>query len=170
MPMDPIYIILIVLAALAVVGGFIWLLIWAIKRIEIPTQEEIGKRKGRYGETYIATVLKNCMQAGDTLLNNVILSDPHSDLSVEIDHILLSRRGIFVVETKNRSGDIYGNDEAERWIQILGDGSIRHEFYSRQAEHRPCKESELCHKVQGCVSPRCVCKREYATHRERNHL
>ena len=128
--MDPIYIILIVLAALAVVGGFIWLLIWAIKRIEIPTQEEIGKRKGRYGETYIATVLKNCMQAGDTLLNNVILSDPHSDLSVEIDHILLSRRGIFVVETKNRSGDIYGNDEAERWIQILGDGSIRHEFYS----------------------------------------
>ncbi len=130
MPMKPIYIILIVLAAILLFGLILWLFLRAVKKINVPTQEELGERKGRYGENYIAVVLKKCMQEGDTLLNNVVLSDPRSKLSVEIDHVLLSRRGIFVIETKNRSGDIYGDDEAEQWIQVLGNGSIRHEFYS----------------------------------------
>ncbi len=130
MPMEPIYIILIVLAVALPIGLIIWLFLRAIRKINVPTQEELGERKGRYGENYIAVVLKKCMQKGDTLLNNVVLSDPRSTLSVEIDHVLLSRRGIFVVETKNRSGDIYGDDEAEQWTQYLGNGSIRHEFYS----------------------------------------
>ncbi len=130
MPMKPIYIILIVLGAIVLFSLILWLFLRAVKKINVPTQEELGERKGRYGENYIAVVLKKCMQEGDTLLNNVVLSDPRSKLSVEIDHVLLSRRGIFVVETKNRSGDIYGDDEAEQWTQYLGDGSIRHEFYS----------------------------------------
>ncbi len=89
-----------------------------------------GRKKGKEGEALIASLLKKCMQKGDTLLNNVVLSNPRTKASFEIDHILLSRRGIFVVETKNRSGDIYGDDVAENWTQVLGKGNIRHEFYS----------------------------------------
>ena len=99
--------------------------LWKRKRAERRHRD-----KGTAGENFIASLLKHCMEKGDTLLNNVILSNPRTRASFEIDHILLSRRGIFVIETKNRSGDIYGDDEAERWVQVLGKGDIRHEFYS----------------------------------------
>lgn len=127
--MHPIFIILIILAVLAVIGVVVWAIARTAKRELLP-REEPGERKGRLGENYVASLLKQCMQQGDTLLNNVILSNPRTRASFELDHILLSRRGIFVIETKNRSGDIYGDDEAERWTQVLGRGDIRHEFYS----------------------------------------
>lgn len=149
--MKPIFIILIIVAGIAAIGLPICIAAWIIrtaKRFPRRTQEELGEEKGKRGETYIASVLKSCMQEGDTLLNNVILSNPRTKASFEIDHILLSRRGIFVVETKNRSGDIYGDDETETWVQILGDGSIRHEFYS-PVQQSVAHAKKVC-SVTGC--------------------
>lgn len=39
--------------------------------------------------------------------------------SVQIDHIVISRYGIFVIETKNYTGWIYGNDKSEFWIKNM---------------------------------------------------
>ena len=39
--------------------------------------------------------------------------------SVQIDHIVVSRYGIFVIETKNYTGWIYGNDKSEFWIKNM---------------------------------------------------
>lgn len=93
-------------------------------------RKSAGEIKGELGERQIGALLNTCLLAGDTLFHNVILSSKRTGSSTEIDHILVSTRGVFVIETKNRSGDIYGGDDWEEWTQVLGRGDIRHPFYS----------------------------------------
>jgi hypothetical protein len=50
-------------------------------------------------------------------LHNIIL--PTIDSTTQIDHIFVSRYGIFVVETKNLSGWIFGGEKQETWTQKL---------------------------------------------------
>lgn len=50
-------------------------------------------------------------------LHNVILPTP--DGTTQIDHVFLSRYGIFVVETKNMSGWIFGSERQAQWTQKL---------------------------------------------------
>ena len=51
------------------------------------------------------------------LLNNVTL--PTEDGTTQVDHILLSRFGIFVLESKHYTGWILGNPSAAQWTQVL---------------------------------------------------
>lgn len=51
------------------------------------------------------------------LLNNVTL--PVADGTTQIDHILVSRHGIFVLETKHYKGWLYANASAPQWTQVL---------------------------------------------------
>ncbi len=51
-----------------------------------------------------------------------VFNDVHIEVqgrSVQIDHIVASRYGIFVIETKNYTGWIYGNDNSEFWIKNM---------------------------------------------------
>jgi hypothetical protein len=51
------------------------------------------------------------------LLNNVTL--PTEDGTTQVDHILVSRFGVFVLETKHYKGWIAGNAGASQWTQVL---------------------------------------------------
>jgi len=51
------------------------------------------------------------------LLNHVTL--PTDDGTTEIDHILVSRFGIFVLESKHYKGWIFGNSSSSKWTQVL---------------------------------------------------
>lgn len=51
------------------------------------------------------------------LLNNITL--PIGDGTTQIDHILLSRSGIFVIETKHYKGWIFANPSSPQWTQII---------------------------------------------------
>ena len=44
---------------------------------------------------------------------------PSSNGTTQIDHILISKYGIFIVETKNKSGWIFGSAESAQWTQVL---------------------------------------------------
>lgn len=50
-------------------------------------------------------------------LHNIII--PGSDGTAQIDHLLISPYGIFIVETKNISGKIYGDANAATWTSVL---------------------------------------------------
>jgi len=50
-------------------------------------------------------------------LHNVILNTP--DGTTQIDHVFLSPYGIFVLETKNMSGWIFGSEKQAQWTQKL---------------------------------------------------
>lgn len=51
------------------------------------------------------------------LLNDVYLNIQGN--SVQIDHIIVSKYGIFVIETKNYKGLIFGTDKSEYWTKNM---------------------------------------------------
>ena len=44
---------------------------------------------------------------------------PSSNGTTQIDHILVSRYGVFIVETKNKSGWIFGDENQAEWTQVI---------------------------------------------------
>ena len=50
------------------------------------------------------------------ILNDLMLRTSHG--TCQIDHVVLSLFGIFVIETKNISGKITGNDEWKEWYWV----------------------------------------------------
>src|SRR5690242_5476915 len=51
------------------------------------------------------------------LLNNVTL--PFQDGTTQIDHILVSTKGVFVIETKHYMGWIFANENSQQWTQVI---------------------------------------------------
>jgi hypothetical protein len=51
------------------------------------------------------------------LLNNVTLQ--LADGTTQIDHVLVSRYGVFVIETKHYKGWIFGDDKSGEWTQVI---------------------------------------------------
>lgn len=51
------------------------------------------------------------------LLNNVTL--PILDGTTQVDHILVSRFGVFVIETKDYKGWIFADKNSTKWTQVL---------------------------------------------------
>ena len=43
----------------------------------------------------------------------------------QIDHIIVSKYGLFVVETKNKSGLIFGGAKESHWTQVLSNKKVR---------------------------------------------
>jgi hypothetical protein len=73
---------------------------------------------GAAGERRVNATLSRNLDAQDyILLENLTL--PTTQGTTQIDHIVLSRFGIFVVETKNMSGWIFGGESQARWTQVM---------------------------------------------------
>lgn len=72
--------------------------------------------KGWLGEA-IFTVAKKIVLDGDIYrdVNNVTIATTNG--TTQIDHIIVSRYGIFVIETKNMEGWIFGTEDQPRWTQ-----------------------------------------------------
>lgn len=83
------------------------------------------KQKGKRGEREVARVLKKF----GTVFNDYIIVDQHGK-SHQVDHILVSHSGIFVLETKNLSGRIYGRQEQRNWTQVLAYGKVKNSIYN----------------------------------------
>ena len=75
------------------------------------------KAKGMVGEMVISAYLSKLPQNQYILLNDVMLQTDKG--TTQVDHILVSVYGIFVIETKNYKGWIYGEEYAEQWTQNI---------------------------------------------------
>jgi restriction system protein len=51
------------------------------------------------------------------LFKNVTL--PTEDGTTQIDHVIVSRYGVFVIETKNMKGWIFGSPQQKNWTQKI---------------------------------------------------
>lgn len=70
------------------------------------------------GEASVRKVIVSNFKAPNYyLLNN--LTVPFQDGTTQIDHILISTKGVFVIETKNYSGWIFGEEHSKQWMQVL---------------------------------------------------
>lgn len=100
--MDTLYLILFL--------GLILGLFFVLRRIIPPL-------KGRVGEKLLSSKLSRLPKDQYRVLNNVILPTPKG--SSQIDHLVISVYGIFVIETKNYNGWIFGGEYSEYWTQNI---------------------------------------------------
>ncbi len=80
-----------------------------------------SRRESAYqnrGEALLSRVaLKNFVPPDYHLMNHVTLQ--MQDGTTQIDHILVSRFGVFVIETKDYKGWIFANATQAKWTQVL---------------------------------------------------
>lgn len=73
---------------------------------------------GKAGEHWASEELRKLPQSEYRLLNDLVLKD--STGLHQIDHVVVSVYGIYVVETKNYTGTIYGDSKYSEWFMYLG--------------------------------------------------
>ena len=70
--------------------------------------------KGNIGEIRIARILAKLPQDKYRVINDLMLRT--SKGTVQFDHLVISRQGIFVIETKNYQGSITGSEYDDTWV------------------------------------------------------
>lgn len=86
---------------------------------------------GKIGENKVSSILQRIAKKYDGyLINDVIIPDEDGGKTCQIDHILFTIYRVFVIETKNYSGYIYGNDNQKEWTQVLAYGKKKYKFYN----------------------------------------
>lgn len=84
--------------------------------------------KGHYGEYLAKYALGNNNIAGySKILCNTYI--PYRGKTSEIDIILIHEKGIYIFESKNYSGWIFGSAEQKNWTQCLKGGK-KYQFYN----------------------------------------
>lgn len=73
--------------------------------------------KGKMGEATSSFVLHRLPKNEYVVLNNIMLRTNYG--TTQIDHVVVSRYGIFVIETKNYTGLITGSRDADQWTQYF---------------------------------------------------
>ncbi len=87
---------------------------------------------GRYGEYLIYKYLQNFEYDGAKFLFNIYVPKRNEE-TTEIDVLMISRKGLFVFESKNYSGWIFGSENQKYWYQTLPKGrrrSHKESFYN----------------------------------------
>lgn len=93
---------------------------------------------GRYGEYLTYKYLKRFEENGAKFLFNIYIPKENGETS-EIDVLMISKKGLFVFESKNYSGWIFGSENQKNWCQILPAGrgrSYKERFYSPIMQNR----------------------------------
>jgi hypothetical protein len=75
------------------------------------------KVRGIIGEKRVLKQLERLPKEHYRLLNDLMLKAKIG--TSQIDHIAISPHGIFVIETKNYKGWIYGDEDSEYWTQTI---------------------------------------------------
>lgn len=124
------------LIALIVIGAILGFVLFAFLSVKLARLIS-PSAKGKRGEERVTEVLNEYVtKHGGYVVNDVIL--PYGSRTQQIDHVLFASTGIFVIETKNWGGMIFGSDQKEVWSQVMGINRIvKHE------QRNPVKQNEI---------------------------
>lgn len=130
--MSNLIIVLIVVISIVVVsllGIIVFLVIRYIKSDEKPRHENINttferetyyksgaERYGEAGEIYVARYLKEYVDTHNGYLFNDFCFQDEDGYSSQIDHIVITQGGVFVIETKTCKGIIIGTKDDGEWV------------------------------------------------------
>lgn len=115
---------IIVIAAGLVTMAIAWFVLFGIGRLFRPTDE--GQERGKDAERLARSELERLPKALYTSYHGVYLPRPNGNGMTEIDHIVISRYGVFVIETKWVGGQmILGGAEDQYWTK----------YYNERTEH-----------------------------------
>lgn len=101
-----------------VVNEIMKMLWWVVPAVLIIGFFQSPWFKGVFGEALVRFAAKLRLPSGTYhRIHNVTLPTP--DGTTQIDHVFVSRFGIFVVETKNMKGWIFGGETQPQWTQKI---------------------------------------------------
>lgn len=110
--------IISLLVFLAAVGGVTFILgIIAGFSIKVSSQYRSRIAQNQGEASVRKTIVSNFQPPKFHLLNNITV--PFQDGTTQVDHILISTKGIFVIETKSYSGWIFGDAKSPVWTQVI---------------------------------------------------
>lgn len=112
-----IYLVIIVFVLVILLGVAIYAVALALRTLlggfHIETPQ---KRAGRLGELFATRIISEIQYDDDVLLTNVrIYADGKQ---TELDNVIINQNGIFIIEVKNLSGQLVGDEDTHDWIQI----------------------------------------------------
>ena len=92
------------------------------------------KTKGKIGEATVASILGTNEPNTQYIINDLLFLD-NNGVSRQIDHIVINQYGIWVIETKNYKGTIYGTESQKQWTQVLAYGKVKNQFFSHNSRY-----------------------------------
>jgi restriction system protein len=96
----------------------VWFVALALVLVSFASILKGSRFKGAMGERRVKHALLGLTKQGYHLINDVTL--PTARGTTQVDHVLLSPFGVFVIETKNMSGWIFGSASQPKWTQLIG--------------------------------------------------
>lgn len=126
---------------------FIFLFLWNIyHRIEEKKALQHRLEIGKLGEEETIQILER-LPGKKLILRNLYIPRQSGTSTTEIDAVMIHAKGIFVIENKNYTGQIYGAEADYQWTQVqwkAGKRISRH-FYN------PIKQNENHIRYLRCV-------------------
>jgi len=108
---------------------------------------------GRLGECILAIYLRHKLDPKIyRVIDNVILPTD-DEMTTQIDHVIVSRYGVFVVETKTYDGSIYGRAEEPRWTHVRFRKKSGFQNPLRQNYRHMATIAELTGIPMDCIKP-----------------
>lgn len=111
-------------------------LIFNINKIELKNRDIKSKRiAGEIGENKAASIISQMIDKNDVLLRNVSVT--YEGKETELDNVIISKRGLFIIEVKNYNGELEGDEESYEWKKYKStrDGKV----YSKKVRN-PIKQ------------------------------
>ena len=77
--------------------------------------------RGWWGEYKVNLMLRLCLSSEYKVFTNAIYRGKRKDESTQIDHVVVSRYGVFVMETKSLKGKVFVEPtDPNAWVQLVG--------------------------------------------------
>lgn len=86
--------------------------------------------KGRTGELKTKTLIGQFLDNQYRVFNNIIIRTERG--STQIDHVIVSKYGVFAIETKDKNGWIFGNPTREEWTLVIYNKKLQFQNPLRQ--------------------------------------
>lgn len=94
---------------------YYWLLLGIVLLLEIYLNSKVNIIVGKAGEYYAKQELKKLSKDKYTVINDLMIEV--DSRTHQIDHIVVSNYGIFVIETKQYNGYISGSKYDKKWVR-----------------------------------------------------
>ena len=85
--------------------------------------------RGWLGEFKVKSIIGKSIPSEKYVINDLRLR-LDDNKTAQIDHVVINTNGVFVIETKNYSGRIYGKESQLEWTQVLNYGKVKNKLYN----------------------------------------
>lgn len=125
------FIVLVAYFSITYIWDQIYYMRGAYYRCTKRPRTQLNSRRGTRGEYEIYAALRKLEKEGWKFLFDLYIPKA-SGGTTEIDILAIGPQGIFCIESKDYTGEIYGNENAKNWVQVkpyLNDPSERDKMF-----------------------------------------